>query len=130
MTSGKLSAWARRMRLDLAALYLLARDPRTPWYAKLIAGITVAYALSPIDLIPDFIPIIGYFDDLILVPLGIWLALRLIPSELIAECREKAAHMDSLSRNWSAAMVIVVVWLMLCTAVIWAVVAKTEQASK
>ena len=82
--------WARQLKREIEALMLAARDPRTPWYAKwLVAGV-VAYALSPIDLIPDFIPVLGQLDDLILVPLGIAIAIRLIPTEVLAECRAKA----------------------------------------
>src|SRR2546423_2275266 len=88
-----LAAWkqqARRLKTETYALYLAYRDPRVPWYARLVAAGVVAYALSPIDLIPDFIPILGYLDDLILVPLGFALALRLIPAPVLAECRAAA----------------------------------------
>jgi uncharacterized membrane protein YkvA (DUF1232 family) len=83
----KLKRWARLTARDIAALGLAARDPRVPWYAKAIAAAVIAYSLSPIDLIPDFIPILGYLDDLIIVPLGIILAVRLMPSELMQEFR-------------------------------------------
>ena len=83
-------AWARRLKRDVVALWIAARDPRTPLAAKLVAGAVAAYALSPIDLIPDFIPILGYLDDLIIVPAGIWLALRLIPASLMMEFRSQA----------------------------------------
>jgi len=76
---------------EVRVLYYVARDPRTPWYAKALAGAVVAYALSPIDLIPDFIPVLGYLDDAVLVPLGIWLAFRLVPAEVLAEARTRAA---------------------------------------
>ena len=82
---------ARRLKLDIAALYLAYRDPRVPWPAKLFTALVVGYALSPIDLIPDMIPVLGYLDDLILVPLGIYLALRMIPPPVLAECRQMAA---------------------------------------
>ena len=85
--------WARRLKRETYALYLAARDPRVPWYAKALAICVAGYALSPLDLIPDFIPIIGYLDDLILVPLGIALVIRLIPSEALADCRERAQVM-------------------------------------
>ncbi len=81
---------ARRLKTEVYALYLAYKDPRVPWYARLFAAGVVAYAVSPIDLIPDFIPVIGYLDDLILVPLGIVLALKMIPPEVMAECRERA----------------------------------------
>lgn len=102
---------ARRLRTEAHALYLAARDPRTPWAARLLAGAVVAYALSPIDLIPDFIPVVGYLDDLILVPMGITLAIRLIPPPVLAECREQAYAAEALPRSRFAAAVIIGVWL-------------------
>src|SRR3569832_1439609 len=89
-----LKAWAKALKRDVVALWLAARDPRVPWYAKVAAGAVAAYALSPIDLIPDFIPILGYLDDLLIVPAGIWLAVRLIPPALMAEFRQRAASRD------------------------------------
>ncbi len=108
-----LQAWARRLKLEVRALYLAYRDPRTPWYGRLLAALVVAYALSPIDLIPDFIPVLGYLDDLILIPLGVWLALRIIPRDVMAECRLRAAaEVDAgLPVNRAAAVVIVVIWV-------------------
>jgi uncharacterized membrane protein YkvA (DUF1232 family) len=91
----RLAVWkqrAREMRRDIHALYLAYRHPCTPWYAKALAAAVVAYAFSPIDLIPDFIPVLGYLDDLILVPAGIVLAIMLIPAPVMAECRRKAAQ--------------------------------------
>jgi uncharacterized membrane protein YkvA (DUF1232 family) len=82
--------WARTIKRDVRAIGLAARDPRVPWYAKLIAATVVAYALSPIDLIPDFIPVVGYLDDLVIVPAGILLTLRLIPADLLKEFRAQA----------------------------------------
>ena len=79
--------WAQIVKRDTVCLYFAARDPRTPWYAKVIAASVVAYALSPIDLIPDFIPIIGYLDDILLVPTGLWIAMRMVPSDVIEDCR-------------------------------------------
>lgn len=81
--------WARRLRSEVQALSLVYRDPRTPWYAKLCLALVLGYALSPVDLIPDFIPILGHLDDLLLVPLGVWLALRLIPPHVLAEARAR-----------------------------------------
>jgi uncharacterized membrane protein YkvA (DUF1232 family) len=89
--AGRLKSWARLVKRDVHALYLAARDPRVPWYAKALAAVVAGYALSPIDLIPDFIPVLGYLDDVILVPLGILLVVRLIPPEIMAEHRELAA---------------------------------------
>jgi uncharacterized membrane protein YkvA (DUF1232 family) len=115
-----LEAWKRRARglkRDTYALYLAARDPRVPWYSKALALCVVGYALSPIDLIPDFIPIVGYLDDLILVPLGLALVLRLTPVLVLVEARERAQEaMDrgALSRSSPAriaTVIIVLVWL-------------------
>jgi uncharacterized membrane protein YkvA (DUF1232 family) len=110
-----LKSWARRLKLELHALYLACRDPRVPWYARAVAVCVVGYAFSPIDLIPDPIPILGYLDDLVLVPLGIALAIRLIPPGVLAECRAQAAAAAHQRRpaSWVAAGVIVAIWLML-----------------
>ena len=89
---------ARKLKRETAALYYACRDPRVPWYAKTVALVVVAYALSPIDLIPDFIPILGYLDDLVLVPLGISLALRLIPPVVMEECMHRAAGHEDATR--------------------------------
>lgn len=107
-------AWARRIKRDTYALYLAVRDPRTPWYAKLLAACVVAYAFSPIDLIPDFIPVLGYLDDVIIVPLGIMLALKLIPPAVMAECRAAAdaSRPSSKPRNYVGAAVVVAIWLL------------------
>ena len=102
---------ARTLKRETHALYLAVRDPRTPWYARVVAGAVVAYALSPIDLIPDFIPVIGYLDDLIVVPLGLALALRLIPAPVMADCRLQAQAAEGLPMNRVAAAVIVAIWL-------------------
>jgi uncharacterized membrane protein YkvA (DUF1232 family) len=103
--------WARSIKRDTHALYLAARDPRVPWYAKALAVAVAAYAVSPIDLIPDFIPVLGYLDDLILVPLGILLAVRLIPGDIMAEHRTAAAILQSRPVSRGAAVVIVAVWV-------------------
>lgn len=109
----KLKRKASELKLEIFALYLAVRDPRTPWYAKAVATVTIAYALSPIDLIPDFLPILGYLDDYILLPLGIVLALKMIPSAVMVECRARAATgSHSLPRNWLAAAVIALIWLL------------------
>ena len=104
---------ARLLKEETYGLYLASRDPRTPWYAKLLVAGIVAYALSPIDLVPDFIPVLGYLDDLVLLPLGIFLALKLIPPQVMAECRARAKtamrHGKPASRV--AAAVIIVIWL-------------------
>jgi uncharacterized membrane protein YkvA (DUF1232 family) len=118
----------RRLKRETYALYLAARHPRTPWYAKLFVAGVVAYALSPIDLIPDFIPVLGYLDDLILVPLGIALAIRMIPSDVLAECRARASEAGPpVSR--AAAAVIVCVWLLLAAlCALWAYEAFAQPA--
>ncbi len=105
---------ARRLKGEIYALYLAYRDPRVPWYAKGFAALVVGYALSPIDLIPDAIPVLGYLDDLLLVPLGIGIALKMIPAEVMGECRERArmAMEEGLPTNQVSAVVIVAVWLL------------------
>jgi len=104
---------ARRLESEAYALYLAARHPGTPWHAKLLAAGIVAYVFSPIDLIPDFIPVLGYVDDLILVPLAMLLAIRWIPPPILAECRAQAAQTLSADRPSGkiAAAVIIVLWL-------------------
>lgn len=89
-----LKAWARRLKRYVVALWIAAGDPRVPWYAKLAAGSVAAYALSPVDLIPDFIPVLGYLDDVILVPLGVMLVIKLIDPTLMSEFRERAAERE------------------------------------
>jgi uncharacterized membrane protein YkvA (DUF1232 family) len=105
---------ARRLKREILAVYLAARDPRTPLVAKVLALCVVAYAFSPLDLIPDPIPILGYLDDLVLLPLGIWLVLRLIPPPVMAEARQQAETLagDRKPANWIAAGVIVLIWLL------------------
>jgi uncharacterized membrane protein YkvA (DUF1232 family) len=114
--------WARTRKRDTYALYLACRDPRVPWYAKVLAGAVGAYALSPIDLIPDFVPVLGSLDDLILVPLGIALVLRLVPAPVMAACRQLATErMAASSRrptNWIAAVFMVAVWLLAAAVVL------------
>jgi uncharacterized membrane protein YkvA (DUF1232 family) len=113
----KLKTRARALKKETYAIYIAARDPRTPWYAKALIFLIVAYALSPIDLIPDFIPILGYLDDLIIVPAGIWLAIRLIPPEALEEARATAAT-HSVDRNAGriGAALILLIWIL---AIIW-----------
>ncbi len=118
---------ARRLKTETYALMLAYRDPRVPWGARVFAACVVAYAFSPIDLIPDFIPIIGYLDDLILVPLGIVLALKMIPAPVMAECRIRAKELESAGKpiNRIAAAVIIMVWLFTAALAIWLVMRKT-----
>ena len=106
----RIRQWARLARRDVYAVYRAARDPRVPWYAKVLAFCVAGYALSPIDLIPDFVPVLGYMDDLIIVPFGILIVVKLIPPEIIAEHRASAAAAQGRPVNHTAAIVIVVVW--------------------
>lgn len=107
----QLHRWARNIKRDVVALYLSARDPRVPWYAKAVAFVVAGYALSPIDLIPDFVPILGYLDDLILVPLGILLAMKLIPPALLEEHRATAARTLERPKSRAAMIAIVTIWV-------------------
>ena len=108
----RLRQWARALKRNVAVLALAARDPAVPLAAKLLAGAVAAYALSPIDLIPDFIPVLGLLDDLLLVPAGIWLVLRMIPPELLAELRIRAEAKADLPRSRVAALAIVGLWVL------------------
>lgn len=110
--------WARALKRDVVALWLAGRDPRVPWYAKAVAGAVAAYALSPIDLIPDFIPIVGYLDDLIIVPLGILLAVKLIPADLMAEFRAEAIRRSKPTSRAGLAF-IMLIWIVTAVLLIW-----------
>lgn len=103
--------WARSIKRDVVAVYFAARHPRTPWWLRLLALTVAAYALSPIDLIPDFIPILGYLDDLLIVPLGLMLVMRLLPPDILAESRARAAALLQRPRSWMAAGLFVLLWL-------------------
>lgn len=111
----KLKQHARNLKAETFALYLAVRDPRTPWYAKLLVAGIVGYAFSPIDLIPDFVPVLGYLDDLFLIPLGIALAIKMIPQPVLAECRAQARDSIQNGKPVSrvAGAVIVIIWLLL-----------------
>ena len=111
--------WASGLRRDLHAIYLAARDPRVPWYAKAVALAVAGYALSPIDLIPDFIPVLGYLDDLIIVPIGIRLAVRLIPPEIMQEHRAAAELAARTPVSRVGAAVIIAIWSLLAVAAAW-----------
>ena len=106
---------ARQLKTETYALYLAYKDPRVPWHARLFAALVVGYAFSPIDLIPDPIPVLGYLDDLILIPMGVMLALRMIPPEVLVECRAKAeaAMRQGKPTNQWAAAAIIALWLLL-----------------
>lgn len=107
----ELKEWARTMKRDVHAIYLCARDPRTPWYAKALAVVVAGYALSPVDLIPDFIPVLGYLDDVVIVPLGIMAAVRLIPANVLTENRLVAQRAVGRPISRTGAVVIVLVWI-------------------
>ena len=115
----QLKNWARTIKRDLLALYSAARDDRVPWVAKLIAGVIAAYAFSPIDLIPDFIPVLGYLDDLLIVPLGVMLAIRLIPADLMTEHRARALRIIDRPTSRSAAVAIAMLWLLGLAISLW-----------
>ena len=124
MSVRTIEAWkrrARQLKAETYALYLAYRDPRVPWYARLFAALVVGYAFCPLDLIPDFVPVLGYLDDLLLVPLGIGLALKLIPPEVMAEARERAQQViaDGTPVNRVAAFVVVSIWLLLAALVLF-----------
>jgi len=115
----RLREWARLIKRDVVALYLAAGDPRVPWHAKALAACVAGYALSPIDLIPDFIPVLGYLDDLLLVPLGIWLVVRMIPPQIMAEHRFTAAAATVRPTSTTGAVVIIAIWLALTALACW-----------
>ena len=117
--AGRLAAWARAIKRDVHAVYLASRDPRTPWYAKAVAIGVVAYALSPIDLIPDFIPVLGQLDELIILPLGIWLVVRLIPPYVMNEHRAAAIVANQLPRSMAGAVTIIAIWIVLTVGAGW-----------
>ena len=115
----RLRDWARAIRRDVHAIYLASRDPRVPWYAKALAVCIAAYALSPIDLIPDFIPVLGYLDDAILLPLGILLVVRLIPKDVMAEHRAVAAVAAERPQSMGGAIFIGAIWIALTALAGW-----------
>jgi uncharacterized membrane protein YkvA (DUF1232 family) len=115
----RLKQWGAALMRDLHAIYLAARDPRVPWYAKALAVAVAGYALSPIDLIPDFIPILGYLDDLLIVPLGIWLAVSLIPADVLTEYRAIAAGAGERPISKMGAIAIIAIWLLAAALMIW-----------
>ena len=115
----RIKLWASGLKRDVHAIYLASRDPRVPWYAKALAVAVAGYALSPIDLIPDFIPIIGYLDDLIIVPLGIWAVVTLIPGEVMAECRATADAIGRRPVSKAGMIAIILVWVAGAMALLW-----------
>jgi uncharacterized membrane protein YkvA (DUF1232 family) len=119
----EVKAWARMWKREVHAIYLATESPRVPWYTKCLAMAVVGYALSPIDLIPDFIPVLGYLDDLIIVPLGIWLVLSLIPEEVMTTCRARADGAPMGPHGRIAAIVIIAIWILGGATVGWRVLA-------
>jgi uncharacterized membrane protein YkvA (DUF1232 family) len=117
----KIKAWAKRLKRQIFVLYLAYKDERVPWYAKLFTACVVAYAFSPIDLIPDFIPILGYLDDVIIVPLGIMFALKMIPKQVILECEAHAEEMlkNGRPKNWVVGSLIIIIWSSL---ILWIII--------
>jgi uncharacterized membrane protein YkvA (DUF1232 family) len=118
---GRLKRWAQRLRVEVYALYLAYKDPRVPWYARAFAAVVVAYAFSPIDLIPDPIPVLGYLDDLVIVPLGVALAIKMIPPQILAACREEARGAKDRPVGRVAAVVVVALWIALAASAVWLV---------
>jgi uncharacterized membrane protein YkvA (DUF1232 family) len=116
---GRLKRWALRLKVEVYALYLAYKDPRVPWYARAFAAVVVGYAFSPIDLIPDPIPVLGYLDDLVIILLA--LAIRMIPPQILAKCREEARDAKDRPVSKMAAMVVVAVWISLAALAIWLV---------
>src|SRR3954452_14220445 len=111
--------WGRRVKRDAIALWLAARDPRVPWYAKVMAGAVAAYALSPIDLIPDFVPVLGYLDDVVIVPLGILATVKLIPAPLMTEFREAAVRHGGGPTSRAGMAIIVTIWTAALVVTAW-----------
>ncbi|MEG0615099.1 MAG: YkvA family protein [Oscillospiraceae bacterium] len=111
----KLKEKAEKLKTDIPAVFIALTQKSTPWYAKIIAGLTIAYALSPIDFIPDFIPVLGYLDDLIILPLMVALTIRLIPAAVLTECREKSKNLwaNGKPKKWYYAIPIVLIWLLI-----------------
>jgi uncharacterized membrane protein YkvA (DUF1232 family) len=118
--------WARAVKRDVVALWLAARDPRVPPIAKLLAALVAAYALSPIDLIPDFIPVLGYLDDVVIVPAGILLTVRLIPASVMADLRTQAALRATRPASRSGAALVVIVWLAVSLAAFFFLVRESK----
>ena len=115
LLTNRIKAWAKSLRRDVMTLWFVLRHPHTPWLARALAAILTAYALSPIDLIPDFIPVLGYLDDLIIVPLGIWLLLKIIPEQVLMECRNQADEWfrqdQQKPRSWMGLVIILGLWV-------------------
>ena len=111
----KIKEKAKKLKRDIPAVFLAMKHPRTPWYARILAGIIIGYALSPVDLIPDFVPVLGYLDDLVILPLLIILLLRLIPREVFEECRQEAVYLwaNGKPKKWYYAIPIILIWALI-----------------
>ena len=120
---------AEKILRDISALLIAMKKKQTPWYAKAVAGVTVAYALSPIDLIPDFIPVLGYLDDIIILPLLVLLTVKLIPKDVMEQCREQAQGMwkDGKPKKWYYAVPVIIVWCAIITAILLSVLRQRER---
>ena len=116
----RLRAWAEAIKRDVVALYIAGRDPRVPWYVKLAAVAVAAYALSPIDLIPDFIPVLGYLDDVIILPVALLLVIKMIPAPLMAEFRQEAQRRAERPTSRAGAILIVAIWIAAFALAVWA----------
>ena len=114
----KIKTKAKELKSNVLALYLASRHPSTPLFAKILTGLIVAYALSPIDLIPDFIPVLGLLDDIILLPLGIYIAIRMIPNDVLEQFREQAKQMEDKPKSYAAAVGIVLLWIAIAALVL------------
>ena len=110
---------ARKLKMEVYSLYFAYRDPRIPWYAKLFIAVVVAYAFSPIDLIPDFIPVLGYLDDLLLIPLGVTLAIKMIPDSIMDEARKKTQALNQKPKSWAGAALVVSIWIVLVAMIVY-----------
>ena len=110
-----------RLRVEVHAAWLAARDPRTPWPARLFGMLLTAYAVSPLDIIPDFIPIVGLLDDVVLIPLGLWLFVRMVPVEVLADCRRRAEQAAEKPRSLWGAFIVIGVWITAALLVAWLV---------
>ncbi|MFJ7994827.1 YkvA family protein [Peribacillus frigoritolerans] len=117
----KIKTWARSLKRQIFILYFACKDERVPWHAKVFTACVVAYAFSPIDIIPDFIPILGYLDDVILVPIGIMFALKMIPKNVLTDCEVQAEEMmkNGKPKNWIVGSLIVMIWFLI---IIWAII--------
>ncbi|MDG4657791.1 DUF1232 domain-containing protein [Ectobacillus antri] len=122
----RIKMWAKQLKQHIFVLYLACKSENVPWYAKFFAGCVVAYAFSPIDLIPDFIPILGYLDDLILIPIGILLALKLIPEHVLVACEAEAQEMmkKEKPKNWFVGTLILLIWAFVCIWVVQSLIRK------